>query len=53
MHLLLLMLLAPPPARAADDVDYDGWTEADGDCDDTDPNTYPGAPELLDGVDND
>jgi hypothetical protein len=23
------------------------------DCDDTDPNTYPGAPELFDGKDND
>ncbi len=25
----------------------------DGDCDDLDPNTYPGAQEICDGVDND
>jgi hypothetical protein len=38
--------------------DSDGdwyWDKACGgtDCDDTDPNTYPGAPELCDGKDND
>ena len=27
--------------------------EVDGDCDDEDPETYPGAVELCDGVDND
>ena len=35
------------------DDDGDGFTEADGDCDDTDATSYPGAPELVDGVDND
>ena len=32
------------------DGDGDGWT-CDIDCDDGDPNTYPGAPEFCDGVD--
>jgi hypothetical protein len=30
-----------------------GFVADGGDCDDTDPNTYPGAPEVADGVDND
>ncbi len=34
------------------DVDQDGF-ETPEDCDDFDPNTYPGAPELCDGKDND
>ena len=33
------------------DVDGDGF-EARDDCDDQNPNVYPGAPELCDGVDN-
>jgi uncharacterized protein (TIGR03382 family) len=36
------------------DGDSDGYTVADGDCDDDDPNTWPGAPEIAyDGADND
>jgi len=35
------------------DDDQDGVTDCDGDCDETDPTTYPGAPEICgDGVDN-
>ena len=34
------------------DGDCDGVLTAD-DCDDGDPDSYPGAPELCDGVDND
>ncbi len=30
-----------------------GFAASSGDCDDTDPETYPGAFELCDGVDND
>ena len=64
--LLLLALLLPiTPAcllrtdlyearkLALTDNDGDGITEVDGDCDDTDPATWPDAPELCDGADND
>jgi len=34
------------------DMDNDGFTEADGDCDDTDYNTNPDGYELCDGKDN-
>jgi hypothetical protein len=33
------------------DVDYDGYF-SDVDCDDLDPNVFPGAPEVRDGKDN-
>ncbi len=36
-----------------EDADGDGVTNCDGDCDDTDPDTYPDAPELPDLEDND
>ena len=36
-----------------DDCDQDGVTAAEGDCDDHDPATYPGASERCDGVAND
>ncbi len=39
-------------ARINADNDGDGVTIADGDCDDNDPLTYPGAVELNNGVDN-
>ena len=35
------------------DGDGDGWTVEDGDCDDEDARTYPGADEICDGRDND
>ena len=38
----------------ADDLDLDGWGEADGDCDDSDPDINPGEAEVCgDGIDND
>lgn len=37
-----------------DDKDMDGYSPADGDCDDADPNRHPGALEdCMDGIDND
>ena len=35
------------------DNDLDGYSEIEGDCDDTDPDVFPGAEELCNGVDDD
>jgi len=35
------------------DGDEDGWTVAEGDCDDTDDQRYPGAAEVQNGYDDD
>ena len=35
------------------DADGDGYTEEDGDCDDSDSSIHTGALEICDGVDND
>ena len=43
---------ATPDPLDVDD-DNDGYTENDGDCDDEDPNNFPGNAEVCDGQDND
>jgi len=42
------LTVTPPP-----DNDGDGFGVSDGDCNDNDNSVYPGAPELIDGKDND
>src|SRR6185436_8766437 len=39
--------------HADPDEALDGFTEADGDCDDRNGGVYPGATEACDGLDND
>ncbi len=38
---------------ACGDLDGDGWTGCQGDCDDSDAARFPGKPEICDGTDND
>ena len=41
------------PDLNLDDADSDGISTCEGDCDDGIMQTYPGAPEICDGLDND
>ena len=42
-----------PDCQPEDDVDGDGYTAEDGDCDDTNAEAYPGAIEVCDDADVD
>ena len=51
-----LTAAVPSVALACDDIDGDGYEDmacGGNDCDDADATSYPSAPELCDGVDND
>ena len=50
---LLGNLACSSAATAAVDEDGDGLSPCGGDCDDGDPSVWAGAPEFLDGEDND
>ncbi len=44
----------PPPDNTPDpDLDNDGYTVSEGDCDDSDPSVGPDFHEFCDGLDND
>ena len=43
----------PEVVTYCEDADMDGFNIVDGDCDDEDENTFPGAAEICDGADND
>ncbi|MHC4572837.1 MAG: S8 family serine peptidase [Planctomycetota bacterium] len=46
-------LISIPLTEHCPDVDGDGYTVCDQDCDCNDPSIYPGASEVCDGLDND
>jgi len=46
-------LLLGQEGGCEEDADGDGWTAADGDCNDRDDTVYPGATELCNGLDDD
>jgi predicted outer membrane repeat protein len=49
----LFVVLEGTGGPSVRDEDEDGFSPLDGDCDDNDPDRYPGAKEICDGVDND
>ena len=52
-QILLQRIEALEAAIGSLDADGDGFTAADGDCDDSNRDVFPGAPEVCDDLDND
>ena len=50
---VVVVLTTDPANTNINDFDGDGYYADLGDCDDFNPSVYPGAPEILDGYDND
>lgn len=50
---IALIALTGQSSCSTTDADLDDWTIDQGDCNDADPSTYPGASETCDGADND
>ena len=44
--------MAPITPPVTGDIDQDGYTESEGDCDDEDPAINPGVVEVCDSIDN-
>ena len=47
------MFIMGQEQECEEDADEDGWTVEDGDCNDQDETTHPGAQEVCDNRDND
>jgi hypothetical protein len=45
-------VIVPPSCEEEEDLDGDGFTVEEGDCDDNNPAINPGAIEICDGIDN-
>ena len=52
MYTVIIVKYDDSGGSGCTDADGDGVCVEDGDCDDNDPNTYPGATEFCDGIDN-
>ena len=48
----IYIALSGTGTESVEDADGDGYSPADGDCNDNDASRYPGAEEICDGKDN-
>jgi len=53
MLIPLFLLMMAVNQCESEDMDHDGWSIDDGDCNDEDDTVYPGANEICNGIDND
>ncbi len=47
-----LAMMGQDSCPTTTDQDQDGWAVEEGDCDDTNPEVYPGAEEVCNGIDD-